>query len=468
MLFDCNSKKTILEGQNTIPRRRNRRYSRWIYACLATLLLTVILERITRTPLSSAQATPVKQGHAPHFVPPADAPNKLAPLSIGSGPTFSLRPTYSSTRTPVSGLELVHLSLSSSGRIITDAIPGVGSTIGRRLVARTRDKSLVIYSIDPALQKKAEALVRSADSKHAAIVMMNPLNGEILALAQKSSQVRNLALHAELPAASLFKLITTAAAIDTDAVYPSQPIKYRGGLYTLNQWNYKPSTKDNRVLPLNEALGKSCNPVFSRVALAHLDRNLLQHYAENFGFNENITFDLPLSRSQALIPSADYELGRTAAGFGKVTLSPVHAATLMSAIANQGRLIRPSLIDRVSSAQNKTLFEQKIETIGQAVKPSTAYKMLRMMETTTTTGTSRKEFVYRRNASLKGVRVAGKTGTLRGTSPEGINHWFLGAAPIEKPEIVVATIVIHPGKPRISASRIAREMLEEHFRLKKG
>jgi cell division protein FtsI/penicillin-binding protein 2 len=293
---------------------------------------------------------------------------------------------------------------------------------------------------------------------------MDPRTGRVLALADKSSGLRDAAFHAGFPAASLFKVVTAAAAVERARVAPDARIAFRGGNYTLNQWNYLPNTRtDRRVMSLTEALGKSCNPVFGRVALRFLTPDALESFAERFGFNEKIYFDAPLPESAASIPSDKYGLSRTAAGFGAVTISPIHAATLMAGLANGGKMSRPILIDKITNRNGQPIYSSHTEVIAQMVRPDTARKVLEMMKSTTTIGTSRKDFAASRGRPALPVNVAAKTGTLSGKNPKGLNHWFIATAPLENPKVAIAVIVVDPQNSSARAARVGREVLEYYL-----
>ena len=216
-------------------------------------------------------------------------------------------------------------------------------------------------------------------------------------------------------------------------------------------------------MTIKDAVGKSCNPVFSRIALSHLRPNVLTNYVERFGFNRLLPFDLPLDISQADIPSDDFLYGRTAAGFGHVRMSVVHAATMVSGIANYGVMPRPSLVDTIHSPSGKISYERSEKPIGTMLQPDTAIEVLDSMEASVTHGTSRKSFTLAKNSPLAGVRVGGKTGTLSGNDPSGVNHWFVGAAPLDSPEIAIAVLIIDGRNPRYRSSKVARMMLEKFY-----
>lgn len=393
--------------------------------------------------------------------------NRIIPEASFRLPANGMEPDrFPSRAYPLPKLEKVDLSYTSHGRVHLDSMPPFETTFSDRVTGISEDGDLVYFSVNPDLQKYVESVLKGSVASEVAVVAMEPDTGRILAIGGKSRTVNNLALHAGFPAASLFKLVTSAAALERGVVEPFSQIKFRGGTYTLNQWNYRAdSRKDRRVMPLAEALGRSCNPVFARVALQYLNSSTIKRYAQMFGFNSDLQFDMAIENSSAFIPSDDYELSRTAAGFGEVTVSPVHAAAFMAGIANGGTLPRPSLIDTVVSQEGELRYQARPEGLQRIIRPGTARKLLKMMEFTTTVGTSRKEFMSN-NKPILPISVAAKTGTLRGTAPAGITNWFVAAAPLQKPEIALAVVVVNPNVSS-KASRIGRLVLQNFLSSKR-
>jgi penicillin-binding protein A len=380
-------------------------------------------------------------------------------------PRENVRPASKAARVfPPPSLEKVNLALLPQGGVQLSTFPGFSTQFGGQLAGITSRSELVYYTLNPKLQAFAQSLVSAAKAPHVAVVAMDPRTGQILALAEKSKTIKDLSLHSGFPAASVFKLVTTTAALELAPVGPLSPINFRGGIYTLNRWNYLPNPKsDRKSMTLAEALGKSCNPVFARVALKYLNPKVLRRYSELFGFNKNLGFELSLPASSASVPDNDiFELGRTAAGFGEVTLSPIHAAALVAGIANGGLLPKPSIVERVTDREGTLIYKARAEALTRIMQPATAKKLLGMMEYTTTIGTSRKEFMKKKKQLLSGVSVAAKTGTLSGTNPEGLNHWFVAAAPISDPRIAISVIVVDP-QSGTKASRIGKQIIEKYL-----
>ncbi len=412
---------------------------------------------LDKTPLDLSPRVPAFTQHGP------PAPlffSQAFGLSESRSPGFNLIP-YSS----LLDLEKATLSVNRRGEIFLDSIPSFSSSLFERAAGRGAQNEIILYSVDPHLQSAVSKLVASSRAAHVAVVAMEAKTGRIIAIDQNSKEFSNLALHASFPAASLFKIVTAAAALEKKAINAEEMVYYRGGTYTLERWNYRPDrSKDSQAMSVKEAMGKSCNPVFGRIALKHLNAGALSYYARRFGFNTDLSFDIPLPESMATIDEDDFGLSRTAAGFGRVFISPVHAASFISAIANRGNLLRPALVDQVSLPSGNLIYKSKPAIVQKAVSEETAQELLKMLEYTTTIGTSRRAFNRREGSTLENVRVAGKTGTLRGQNPRGINNWFVGTAPLEDPQISVAVIVVDPERITTRASEIGRMIFEEYFK----
>ncbi|NMC62497.1 MAG: hypothetical protein GYA55_04945 [SAR324 cluster bacterium] len=358
----------------------------------------------------------------------------------------------------------LRISYQSNGRAVLNQIPRFDLGDKSQVTGETSDNEIVYFTLEAELQRYADRLIQKARAPHIAMVVMQPSTGKILAIAEKSSTYNDLSLHSGFPAASLFKVITAAAAVEQAGMSPMQSISFRGGNYTLSQWNFNPDPrKDQRQMSAAEALGRSCNPVFGRIALNYLNAFELRNYARLFAFNEAIPFEAVLPQSSAFVPVDAYELSRTAAGFGAVRISPVHAATIMSAIANQGLMPQPILIEKIVSENGEIKYRSRPTLLKRTVRPETARTLLNMMEYTTTIGTSRREFGESKQNKLKNLRVAAKTGTLRGDNPSGLNHWFIATAPIENPKVAVAIVAVDGGGLDSKPSHLGRLLMEKYI-----
>jgi len=412
-----------------------------------------------RTLLDIEDLQSTSRVHRPQFYPHLRHELSVATRS-GSAQSVHLARGVSA----IPNLENADLTFNRNGELFLSSLPRFSSYLGDQAVGISSKNEFVFYSISERLQEFVSRTVATTNAPHVAAVVMEPHTGRILAAAQKSSQIKNMLMHTDFPAASMFKIVATAVALEQNALAPNDPINFRGGTYTLERWNYLADPKrDIRSMTLTEALGKSCNPAFARIALQHLNPDLVHRQARMFGFNSDLFFDSPISESRIVIPhNNDYEFSRTVAGFGAVTISPIHAAAMMSGIANKGLLPRPSLVDKVISFDGQPIYSNRPEMLRRMVSSRTADTLLEMMESTTTVGTSRRAFSGTNR--LNNISVSGKTGTLRGPNPRGINNWFIGAGPIENPELSIAVVVVDPNHISTRASEIARHIFDFHFR----
>jgi cell division protein FtsI/penicillin-binding protein 2 len=121
------------------------------------------------------------------------------------------------------------------------------------------------------------------------------------------------------------------------------------------------------------------------------------------------------------------------------------------------------LIDKIVSGDGTITYKSQPEAITRIVAPKTATVLLDMMEYTTTMGTSRGAFMHKKRKLLP-FDVAAKTGTLSGTNPEGVNHWFVATAPIKNPRIALSVIVVNAPGSGVKASRLGKSVIEQYLR----
>jgi cell division protein FtsI/penicillin-binding protein 2 len=267
--------------------------------------------------------------------------------------------------------------------------------------------------------------------------------------------------------ASLFKIVTAAAALGENKVSPDTMFAFRGKLTSVNPkyWYVKPGSR-NQEMSLATALGKSVNPVFGRLASDVVGRTSIMSCVERFGFNQSLLPGTCVPPSKAEAPQNDTELKLMGAGLGReVKVSPFHAALMMAAIANNGVMMVPSLAQEIKNGKGETVFTLKPQTARQIVTPETAGKLARMLSTTVSSGTSRKAFHDRRGRpKLASVNIAAKTGTIDGKDPAGHYSWFAAYAPINDPQIAIVALIVNQDKWKIKASYLGEQALEAFFK----
>jgi cell division protein FtsI/penicillin-binding protein 2 len=212
-------------------------------------------------------------------------------------------------------------------------------------------------------------------------------------------------------------------------------------------------------------MGKSVNPVYGRVASDIAGMTSVMASVSRFGFNQELLPGTPAKQSQATEPINSHGLRLMGAGLDHdVKISPLHAAVIMSAIANDGKMMAPGLTSSIIDRQGveKEVFTPR--ELRQLVTPETSASLTRMLSSTVLTGTSRKAFHDRRGRPLLDVSIAAKTGSINGTDPKGHYSWFAAFAPIQNPRIALVALVINPDKWKIKASQVGEKALEEFFR----
>jgi penicillin-binding protein A len=294
-------------------------------------------------------------------------------------------------------------------------------------------------------------LLTAARARRAAATIVDVRTGRVVALAGRdaSGPDRSLCLRPWAPAASIFKIVTTAALLES-GVSPSERVCYSGGLHRLSARDLLDDPRrDQSCRTLSEALARSTNVVFAKLAKRHLDRQSLLRYADAFGFGEELIPEL--EPSPADIPDDDIERARTAAGFFHVQLSPLHGALLASVVARGGELVLPS--------------DSGAPTVRRVIRPDTARALQAMLVETTISGTAHKAFYDRRGRPYLGnIRVAGKTGSLAERDPTFREYtWFVGYAPADKPEVAVGVLVENGARWWTRGHLLAREVLEAYF-----
>lgn len=318
-----------------------------------------------------------------------------------------------------------------------------------------------LLTLDPRLQARLQRTLVESAAPYAATVLLDPRTGRILAMAEYSraepERALGLALRAFAPAASIFKIVTAAALLE-QGYSPEEPVCYHGGRHRLApRLLENDARRDHACLPLTAAFGHSANVVFAKLADRGLTADLLRAEAERFLFNTAIPFATPVEPSPATIPADRFGLASAAAGFGAVRLSPLHAALLAAVVANRGVLVPPWLVELVEGGEAPPALEP-VRIVDERV----AEQLAGMMRATVARGTATK-FFARPPRELRGVAVAGKTGSLNEQRPFRDHTWFVGYAPADEPQVVVATVVVNGPLWRVRAPWVAREALAAYF-----
>jgi cell division protein FtsI/penicillin-binding protein 2 len=343
---------------------------------------------------------------------------------------------------------------------------------GARGLASDSGAALTIqYTLDPELQDTMERLYQQYRPDYGAFAAIDPDTGAVLSMVTHTNDPNikeNLALRATYPSASIFKVITAAAALSKGGYSPESIIPFTGANHTL----YKSHVLRDEIHPrwarrmsLKEAFGRSVNTVFGRIGAHRLGAGPLREYADRFGFDQTLGGDFPLQVGHADIQADAWELAEAASGFTKGnTMSPVHGALIAAAVVNGGKLMEPYLISNVHQADGSPIYVAQPRVKRSAISPSTAEDLKDLMRATITHGTSRKSFRGFAKGMFRSTEVGGKTGSLTGDNPRGKVDWFVGYADHRGKKIAVAALTIHGKLWRVKSSWLARRSMETYIK----
>lgn len=347
--------------------------------------------------------------------------------------------------------------------------PKKATQLGNQLVQDLPDGTQVVFTLDPKLQRAAVETLARYDVEWGAVVAIRPQTGEILAMAEHAQgrpDLSRLSLSAAGPAASIFKIISSAALLEHAQLAPDTEVCTHGGQNKLTLYNLKPNKRlDTKCETFAEALGSSNNVAFARWADSLLTPEQLQSTAEKFLFTRRIPFPWAVGISQARIPfGSRLGFARSAAGFEGTTLSPLHAAMITAAVGHEGKMMVPNLI-KSATLNGETVYSATPGELAVVMSPENAKTLTQMLEATMTHGTGKKFFEKKGVPRLGRVRAGGKSGSLSGRHEDERRHfsWFVAMAPLDNPEIAVAALVVHGENWTVKGAVPAREVLAAYF-----
>lgn len=338
----------------------------------------------------------------------------------------------------------------------------------------TPERLTVQYSVDLRQQEDIRRLIESYKPDYAAFVAIDAITGRVLTLVnftkngfKKADLPENLSLQARFPAASIFKVVTAAAALEENKASPETVIPFNGASHTLYRRNVVHDQRNRwtRFITMREAFAQSINTVFGKLGLFFVGPELLQAYAERFGFNRAIPADFPLEVGKALIPSENqWGLAEAASGFTRMnTMSPVQGALIGAAAANDGVVMEPYLVETLHTEDGTVIYRPELKTASVAMSPQTAAEMRELMQATVRRGTSRGSF-RGFNRRFPEVEVGGKTGTLSSLNPRGRTDWFVGYARDGSRRVAFAALTIHEKYWTVKSAYLVRRFLENYFK----
>jgi penicillin-binding protein 2 len=365
----------------------------------------------------------------------------------------------------------------------------------------------VILTIDLDVQKVAE---EAFQDKNGALIAMDPETGRILAMVSKPSfdpdlfarnispdeweslienpyhPLQNKGIQGQYPPGSVFKIITAIAGLESGAITPNTQLTCTG-TYSYGGREFRCWKEGGHgTLSLHRAIVESCDSYFYQVGLK-VGVDVIARYAEEFGLGRATGISLPHEKP-GIVPSTSWKKKRLgvpwysgetlslAVGQGYLNTTPLQLLVLISAIANGGRIYVPQVVERVEDIYGRPLKEYPpVELRRVNISESTLHiiqeALLGVVNEPHGTGWS---------CALKGIRVAGKTGTaqvikmaqnfkkgdMNRMALKFRDHaWFVAYAPFEDPQISIAVLVEHGGFGAAAAAPIAKKVIEKYLNL---
>ena len=304
---------------------------------------------------------------------------------------------------------------------------------------------------------------------------MDPADGRILAMVgyDKTDPLNNPCVDSSFPAASIFKIVTAAAAIEKCRLDPDSKMHFNGRKHTLYKSQLKEIVnKYTQTISFKEAFAKSVNPVFGKIGALCLDKDVFDSYAKAIGFYRIIDFEIFLPPSLIVLSSEPYHLAEIACGFTQKTrISPVHGALIAATILNQGKLIAPAIVDRITDEHKDTLYRNRPAIIGQAFTPKTAKALQELMKATVQSGTVRGTFrKYRKDKIISKLEIGAKTGTINNQTNDLKYDWFVGYASEMSggAKIILSVLVAHEKYIGTRAVQYAIMAFKKYFKSQSG
>lgn len=328
----------------------------------------------------------------------------------------------------------------------------------------------VEYATHPGLTDEMVKLLRQYKPDYGAFVALDATTGKILSLisyAEDDQWVpQNLSLRATFPSASVFKVVTAAAAISERKMNAGSIVSFNGRAHTLYRKNiFQDSTNRwTTHMTLKDAFARSVNAVFGKLGVFIVGPTELKSYAEKFGFNRKLASDLPVQEGKATITEDPWEIAEAASGFTRLnTMSPLQGALIAAAIANDGRLMEPYIVSTLKNSDGEVVYTGTPKLSSVVIEPQAAAEMKILMGETVSSGTSRGAFRGFKKGSLGYVDVGGKTGSLTGNDPEGKYDWFVGYGTSGEQRLAIAALVISKEYWKVKSSYLARKAIEVFF-----
>lgn len=336
------------------------------------------------------------------------------------------------------------------------------------LVGKKPTGATVQTTVLPKAQQAAYDGIRARTLKRGAAVAIDVHTGAILAMAsfpsfntndvtahdgtkanqafeklqnQSGNPMLNKAMNETFAPGSSFKIIDSAAAFESGGLNMNSPAD--AGPLTLPESGIPLKNDDDGGVcgagtpPLIDSFRQSCNTTFGRLAL-NLGRQRLGAMADAFGWGKTVAVEPGMTSAPSGFPHKNLggdDLARAGIGQGNVTATPLQMAMVAQTVANNGQMMKPYLVKRVTAPDQSELATTDPQVMGHPISAGTAAQLQEMMRAVVNGGTAQ--------STIGGQDIAGKTGTAE--TGLGMNEdWFVGFAPQHAPKVAFAVVTEGP------------------------
>ncbi len=319
----------------------------------------------------------------------------------------------------------------------------------------------VTLTIDSSIQFMVEQELDRAMAENGpkaiTCIVMDPKNGEVLAMAGRPSynpnkfwdyspeSWKNRAVSFIYEPGSTFKAMVAGAALQENVVSPNQVFVDPGYVMVSGRRIQNWSGESFGTVTFTDVVKQSLNTGFAQVGLS-LGAEKLTDYAKRFGFGEQTGIDLPGEEYGILFnpdDMRDSDIATMSIG-QSIAVTPLQLVTAMSAVANDGVLLKPHIVKEIRNADGSLYLENQRTEVRRVIESSTDKTLMGLLEQVVATGGGHK-------AAVKGYRIAGKTGTAQKIREDGAGYMdgryiasFCGFAPVEDPRVTVLVIIDDP------------------------
>jgi len=312
-------------------------------------------------------------------------------------------------------------------------------------------------SIQFIVEKNLDKAMADTGARGGVVIVMNPHTGEILAMANRptynpnefykytSNEWKNRAVAYNYEPGSTFKSVVAAAALQEGKVYPTEMFVDPGSVEVSGRRIQNWSGDSFGTVSFTEIIKNSINTGFVAVGL-RVGAEKLTQYAKAFGFGKVTGIELPGEEEGILFDPKDMRDSDTATmSIGQsIAVTPLQLITAVSAIANDGVLLKPHIIKEIRNMDDSIDTEVATQTVRQAITPETSRVLTDMMEKVISEGGGKR-------AAVKGYHFAGKTGTAEKLKDSGSGYSegryiasFVGFGPVEDSQVAILVVLDDP------------------------